>query len=97
MADVIGVEVCAAFKNFFALGVGTAAGRMERKGKGENGALMHNLAANLFNQSVRELAVLVAALGGDPATAMTCLASEIFTSHARRAGTAGWAASSGSA
>ncbi len=67
--DVIGVEVCAAFKNFFAVGVGTAAGRIEREGKGPNGALMHNLAASLFNQAVREMAILVSALGGDPATA----------------------------
>jgi glycerol-3-phosphate dehydrogenase (NAD(P)+) len=67
--DVIGVEVCAAFKNFFALGVGTAAGRLEREGKGANGALMHNLAANLFNQAVREMAAIVGALGGDPLTA----------------------------
>jgi glycerol-3-phosphate dehydrogenase (NAD(P)+) len=68
-ADVIGVEVCAAFKNFLAIGVGTAAGRLERDGKGDNGALMHNAAASLFNQALRELAVLVEALGGDPATA----------------------------
>jgi glycerol-3-phosphate dehydrogenase (NAD(P)+) len=68
-ADVVGVEVCAAFKNFFALGVGSAAGRFEREGKAANGALMHNLAANLFAQSVREMAVLTEALGGDRATA----------------------------
>jgi glycerol-3-phosphate dehydrogenase (NAD(P)+) len=68
-ADVIGVEVCAAFKNFLAIGVGTAAGRLERDGKSDNEALAHNLAASLFNQAVRELAVLVEALGGEPATA----------------------------
>ncbi len=67
--DVIGVEICAAFKNFFAIGVGTSVGRLEREGKGANGALMHNLTANLFNQAVREMALLVAAFGGDPATA----------------------------
>jgi glycerol-3-phosphate dehydrogenase (NAD(P)+) len=66
--DVVGVEICAAFKNFFAIGVGTASGRLEREGKAANNALMYNLSASLFNQSVRELAVLVEALGGDPAT-----------------------------
>jgi glycerol-3-phosphate dehydrogenase (NAD(P)+) len=68
-SDVIGVEVCAAFKNFFAVGVGTAAGRLEREGKSANAALMHNLTANLFNQAVREMALIVEALGGDPMTA----------------------------
>jgi glycerol-3-phosphate dehydrogenase (NAD(P)+) len=68
-ADVIGVEVCAAFKNFFAIGVGTAAGQIAREGRAANGALMHNPAASLFNQAVKEMAVLVEALGGDPRTA----------------------------
>jgi glycerol-3-phosphate dehydrogenase (NAD(P)+) len=69
MRDVIGVEICAAFKNFFAIGVGTAAGRLEKDGKGANGALMHNLAASLFNQAVKEMALLCGAFGGEPATA----------------------------
>lgn len=63
-SDVVGVEVCAAFKNFFALGVGTAAGRLEREGKGVNGALMFNPAAALFTQALAEMTVLVEALGG---------------------------------
>jgi glycerol-3-phosphate dehydrogenase (NAD(P)+) len=67
-ADVAGVELCAAFKNFFALGVGWAAGHLERSGKGLNGALMHNLAAGLFTQALRELAILVEAHGGDRAS-----------------------------
>jgi glycerol-3-phosphate dehydrogenase (NAD(P)+) len=62
--DVAGVEVCAAFKNFFALAVGTAAGRLEREGKAGNGALMHNLAAGLFTQALAEMAVLVDSAGG---------------------------------
>ena len=82
--DVIGVEVCAAFKNFYALAVGWAAGRLEREGRGGNGALMHNPAASLFAQAIAEMQVLVQALGGRPATAsglagagdlyVTCLA-----------------------
>jgi len=83
-ADVIGVEVCAAFKNFYALAVGTAAGRLETEGRAENGAAMHNVAAGLFSQAIAEMAVLTQALGGDPASAaglagagdlyVTCLA-----------------------
>ena len=66
--DVIGVEVCAAFKNFYALAVGWANGRLERDGRASNGALMHNLAAGLFTQAIAEMQVLVAALGGQAAT-----------------------------
>ena len=83
-ADVIGVEVCAAFKNFYALAVGAAAGRLETQGRAENGAAMHNVAAGLFAQAIAEMATLTEALGGDPATAaglagagdlyVTCLA-----------------------
>jgi glycerol-3-phosphate dehydrogenase (NAD(P)+) len=63
--DVIGIEVCAAFKNLYAIGVGSAKGRLERTGSAENGALMHNLGAALFSQAVAELSILVSCLGGD--------------------------------
>lgn len=66
--DVIGVEVCAAFKNFYALGVGSASGRLERDGAAPNGALAHNLAAALFTQALAEMRVLVTSLGGAPET-----------------------------
>ncbi len=62
--DMVGVEVCAAFKNFYALAVGWAAGRLEREGRGRNGALMHNLAAGLFTQALAEMAILAETLGG---------------------------------
>jgi glycerol-3-phosphate dehydrogenase (NAD(P)+) len=68
--DVEGVEVCAAFKNFFALAVGAAAGRLDMQGRGANGALMHNLAAGLFTQSLAEMAVLVEACGGERETVL---------------------------
>ncbi len=67
--DLVGVEASVALKNLFVIGVTAVAGRLEREGKGPNGAVMHNLAASLFSQSVREIAYLVAALGGDPMTA----------------------------
>src|SRR5258708_19111756 len=63
--DVIGIEVCAAFKNLYAIGVGSAKGRLERTGSAENGALMHNLGAALFSQAVAELSILISCLGGD--------------------------------
>jgi glycerol-3-phosphate dehydrogenase (NAD(P)+) len=66
--DVVGVEICAAFKNFYALAVGAAAGLLEREGKAPNGALMHNLAASLFTQALEEMTVLVEALGGRAST-----------------------------
>ena len=63
-SDVTGVEICAAFKNFFALGVGWAAGHFEQAEPVANNAKMFNLASGLFTQSVRELQLLSVALGG---------------------------------
>lgn len=63
-ADVIGVEICAAFKNFFAIGVGWAAGYLERMAPTENRAFNHNAAAIIFDQAIRELMILVSAHGG---------------------------------
>jgi glycerol-3-phosphate dehydrogenase (NAD(P)+) len=66
--DLIGVEVCAAFKNFYALAVGAVSGFLDRDGKAANGALMHNLAASIFTEALAEMAVLVEQLGGDAST-----------------------------
>jgi glycerol-3-phosphate dehydrogenase (NAD(P)+) len=63
-ADVIGVEICAAFKNFFAIGVGWAAGHLEKMAATENRAFNHNAAAIIFDQAIRELMILVRAHGG---------------------------------
>jgi glycerol-3-phosphate dehydrogenase (NAD(P)+) len=62
--DVIGVEICAAFKNFFAIGVGWAAGHLEKMAATENRAFNHNAAAIIFDQAIRELMILVRAHGG---------------------------------
>ena len=67
--DLVGVEICAAFKNFFALAVGAVAGIAEKDGKAANGAAMHNLSSSVFTQSISEMALLVEASGGDPRTA----------------------------
>lgn len=68
--DVAGVEVCAAFKNFFTLAVGAPAGQLERQGKAGNGALMHNHSASLFAQALLEMTVLARHLGGTAQTVM---------------------------
>ncbi len=62
--DVDGVEICAAFKNFFAIAVGWAAGSLETMAAAENRAFNHNAAAIIFDQAIRELMVLVKAHGG---------------------------------
>jgi glycerol-3-phosphate dehydrogenase (NAD(P)+) len=62
--DVIGVEICAAFKNFFAIAVGWAAGHLEKMPPTENRAFNHNAAAIIFDQAIRELMILVRAHGG---------------------------------
>lgn len=64
--DLVGTEVCAGLKNFFALGIGAAQGMLDAAAPAANDARMHNPAASLFQQSVLELARLNAALGGRP-------------------------------
>ena len=63
-SDVPGVEVCAAFKNFFAIAVGFAAGAHEKMAGTENNAMNHNAAAILFDQAIRELMILTREAGG---------------------------------
>ncbi len=82
--DVIGVEVCAAFKNFFAIAVGWAAGRLEALPPTDNKAFNHNAAAIIFDQAIAELMALTRSFGGDVSNAwglagagdlyVTCLA-----------------------
>lgn len=67
--DMVGVEVCVALKNPYALAVGLVAGLLEKQGgKDAAGAYMHNDAAALFAQSLSEMAYLVRVLGGGPET-----------------------------
>ncbi len=68
--DVIGVELCAAFKNFYAIGVGWAAGMLDAGDAAPNGAKAHNLAASLFTQAVAELTIMVERLGGSRESVM---------------------------
>ena len=55
--DLIGLEVCAAMKNFFAIAVGAAA-------VGENDTSVNNPAALLFSRSLEEMAFIVEYMGG---------------------------------
>jgi glycerol-3-phosphate dehydrogenase (NAD(P)+) len=66
--DLIGVEICVAMKNPYALAVGLAAGVSERKGEDMAGAQMHNYAAAIFAQGLAETAILVQKLGGNMET-----------------------------
>jgi glycerol-3-phosphate dehydrogenase (NAD(P)+) len=67
--DLVAVEVCAALKNAFAMGIAFATGMHERGGGQPGSIAMHNLESAVFAQSVVEMGRLVRALGGDPATA----------------------------
>lgn len=64
--DIIGVEVCVALKNIYALAVGLVIGFTEKAGKAVNDAEMHNLAAAIFAQGMWETAYLVNKMGGKP-------------------------------
>ncbi len=67
--DVVGVEVCAALKNAYAMGIAIATGLHEREG-GQPGSIgKHNLESAIFAQAVVESGRLARALGGDLAAA----------------------------
>jgi glycerol-3-phosphate dehydrogenase (NAD(P)+) len=61
--DLVGVEVCAALKNAYALGVGLAVGMMEKAGP-DGLANMYNPQAALFGQSCHEMKRLAELLMG---------------------------------
>ncbi len=63
-ADVVGVEVSAALKNAFAMGVGFAAGLHERAGGAAGSVAMHNHEAAVFAEAAVEMARVVTLAGG---------------------------------
>ncbi len=67
--DLAGLEICAAFKNFYAIGVGASRGFQEKAPAAANSAAMHNPAAALFAQALAELAYIVERLGGSASSA----------------------------
>lgn len=67
-SDVTGVEICAALKNAYAMGIALAAGLHERQGGAPGSVAMHNYESAVFAQAIVEMTRLVADLGGDPTT-----------------------------
>jgi glycerol-3-phosphate dehydrogenase (NAD(P)+) len=68
--DLVGLEMCAALKNGYTLGVGLAAGLLEREGGIDAaGAHMHNLAAAVFAQACTEIERMLQLMGGTRAFA----------------------------
>ncbi len=62
--DLVGLEVCAALKNAYTLGIGLAGGFLEKAGGvDEGGAHMYNIAAGTFAQSTVEMDRLLQVLG----------------------------------
>ena len=66
--DFIGVEVCAATKNCYALGLGFMEGILDRERESEARYRNYNYGAALFGQAARELGQFMKLLGGRPET-----------------------------
>jgi len=63
--DLVGLEFCAALKNAYTLGVGLAAGILEKSGGVDAaGAHMHNAAAAVFGQACTEIERMLQIAGG---------------------------------
>ncbi|MDJ0800860.1 MAG: glycerol-3-phosphate dehydrogenase [Calothrix sp. MO_167.B12] len=73
--DILGIEVCVAMKNVYALAVGLVIGFLEKANKVVNNAEMHNLAAAIFAQGMWETAYLVDKMGGKPESVYSLPAS----------------------
>src|SRR5919107_1264773 len=67
-SDFIGVEVCAAAKNCYALGAGFMEGILDREGGAEARYRNYDYGAALFGQATRELGRFMELLGGEPET-----------------------------
>jgi len=67
--DFVGVEVCAAMKNCYALSVGFAEGVLQRLGEDDSIDRIHNFEAALFGQGAVEMGQMLRLHGGRPETA----------------------------
>jgi glycerol-3-phosphate dehydrogenase (NAD(P)+) len=64
-SDLVGLEICAALKNAYTLGVGLVHGILEKAGGIDAAeAHMHNLASAIFAQSCTEIERMLQAVGG---------------------------------
>jgi len=63
-SDLVGLEVCVAFKNLYALAVGLVTGWAEQAREADNLTPMHNAASAIFAQALWEMGYLVEYLGG---------------------------------
>lgn len=68
--DVIGAEICAGFKNLYAIAIGWGAGAGARQSAGTGGVPTVNLKATLFAQALLEIGYLVEVFGGNDKTAL---------------------------
>jgi glycerol-3-phosphate dehydrogenase (NAD(P)+) len=66
--DLVGVEVCAAVKNCYALGAGFMDGILDREGLSEARYRNYDYGAALFGQATREMGQFMGLLGGEPET-----------------------------
>jgi glycerol-3-phosphate dehydrogenase (NAD(P)+) len=66
--DFVGVEVCAAMKNCYALSVGFGEGVLQRLGDTDGLYRNHNYEAALFGQGAAEIGQMLRLLGGRPET-----------------------------
>ncbi len=68
--DVVGVEVCAALKNAYAMGIAFATGAHEASGGKPGSIARHNYESAVFAQSLVEMQRIIQLLGGDPRSAI---------------------------
>ena len=67
--ELVGVELCAALKNAFAMGMAIPAGEHARGGGSAGSIGLHNTEAAIFAQSIFEMQRLIALVGGRPESA----------------------------
>jgi glycerol-3-phosphate dehydrogenase (NAD(P)+) len=89
--DMVGVEICVALKNVYALAVGLVGGFLEKEGVADNGAVMHNLSAAIFAQGLWEISYLVKHMGGQQrsVTSLPGAGDQYVTSQGGRNGRMG--------
>jgi glycerol-3-phosphate dehydrogenase (NAD(P)+) len=67
-SDIIGVSICSALKNLYAIAVGIGTGRELNDSSSEKSLTVRNTAAAIFTQSLKEIDTLVLHVGGSSST-----------------------------